>query len=221
MKDRISLPWFWVLGVAIALLICIPAHAANPVSITLNPSTGVLPYTSTLTWSAQGAVSCTASGAWTGTKSATGSLSVSVTNATPYALTCSYNDGTTTTTWTPPTTNTDGSAYTDNAGYAVYRGTTTTNLTRIKALGPTITSYTDAGLATGSYYYAVTSVNAASQESAQGRSTPYPIQVTASTASASATPGVTTVPSAPGGVITTTTAVSVNVTTTTGVAPAQ
>jgi len=189
------------------------AHAAPAVSISLNPATGVAPYTSTLTWSVTGAASCTASDAWTGTKSLTGTQTVTITAATKYTLTCLASDGQTTTTWTAPTTNTDGSTITDLAGYNLYRGTTATNLTRLKSFGPTVVSYQDTNLAPGQYYYALTSVNAASLESVQGRSSPYPVVVTGSSTSASANAGIQSVPNPPSGVQTVTVNVNVTVTT--------
>lgn len=205
-----------------ALLLASVGFAATP-TISLNPSTGVAPYSSTLTWNGAGAANCTASGAWTGAKALTGTQQVTVSAATPFTLTCSYADGKTTTVWTPPATNTDGSQYTDNAGYNIYRGTTATNLAKVKSVGPTVTSYDDTGLASGSYYYDVTSVNSASLESVHAKATPFPIQVTGTSQQASVTPGIQTIPSAPGGVIVTTTStdVSVSVKTTTGVATAS
>lgn len=205
----------------LCLVFASASFAATPVSISLNPSTGVAPYASTLTWSAPGAASCTASGAWTGTKAATGTQSVTVANATPYKLDCSYADGSITLTWTLPTANTDGTALTDLAGINVFRGTTATNLVKIKGASPAPLNYVDSGLATGSYYYAVTAYNTAQGESVRTQSVPYPVQVTGTTASASAVPGVQSIPNPPTGVIVTTTNVSVNVQTTTGISAPQ
>lgn len=203
----------YVLALAVMLLASTAFAAPPSVSVSLNPASGVAPYPSTLTWSATGASSCTASDGWTGSKALTGTQSVTVNAATKYTLTCIASDGQTTTVWTPPTLNTDSTPYTNGAGYSVYRGTTATNLARIKSLGPAVLSYQDTGLASGNYYYAVTSVNANSAESAMGKATPYPVAVTGSSSAASATADVQSIPNAPGGVITTTVSVSVNVTT--------
>ena len=177
--------------------------AAPTVNVSLNPAIGVAPYTSTLTWTVSGASSCAASDGWTGAKAVTGgTLQVTVSAATKYTLTCVAADGQTTTTWTPPTTNTDNSALTDLAGFNVYRGTSSTNLARVKSLGPAITNYTDTALASGSYWYAVTAVSASSTESARSAANPSPVVVKGSSASASAQASIQTTPSAPTGVIT-------------------
>ena len=67
---------------------------------------------------------------------------------------------TATLTWTPPTVNTDGSAASDLTGYRIYYGTDATNLAQsIDVAGPAITSYVVAGLAPGTYYFAVAAVS--------------------------------------------------------------
>lgn len=197
------------------------AEAATPITIGLSPSNGVAPYQATLTWNAPGAVACTATGAWSGTKAASGSLAVTVQNATPFGLNCSYNDDAVLVSWTAPTTNTDGSQLTDLAGFNIYRGTSATTLARIKSVGANVLSYSDAGLGNGTYFYGVTAVNANSKESDQAKS---PSVVTkASSLAANVTPGISPVPSTPGAitVTTTNTSVSVNVQTQTSVAPAS
>jgi hypothetical protein len=194
----------------IALFLPLFAHAAPAVTLSLSQATGVAPYTTTLTWSATGAAACVASDGWTGAKAASGTQQLTVSAPTKYTLTCTAADGSTTTTWTPPTKNTDGSPLTDNAGFNVYRGTSTTNLTKVKSVGPAVLSYQDTGLSPGAYYYAVTAVNAQSQESTRAQATPYPISVTGSSTAASASAGVTTTPESPGGVQVTVN-VSVNV----------
>lgn len=72
-------------------------------------------------------------------------------------------------TWIPPTQNTDGSALTDLAGFYVYMGTGTTPLAKLSA---STLSYTVAGLAPGTYVFAVTAVNSAGLESAQATAGP-------------------------------------------------
>jgi len=205
----------------LALLCVLPvfAHAAPPaVSVSINPSTGVFPYPATITWTASGASTCVASDGWSGSKALTGgSQLVTVSAATKYTLTCTANDGSTTTTWTPPTTRTDGSSLTDLAGFNVYRGTSLTNIARVKSLGPTVLTYSDANLAPGNYYYLITSVDSLSQESTQAKSTPYPVAVVASTMAASASAsGPPAPPSSPGSVTTVSVSTQTNVTVSTG-----
>ena len=61
------------------------------VSVTVNPTTIAQGQSATLTWSATNGTACTASGAWSGSQSATGSMTVTPTAAgsSVYTLTCS------------------------------------------------------------------------------------------------------------------------------------
>ena len=59
---------------------------ANPTSITSGSS-------STLTWSSTNSTSCTASGAWTGSKATSATQSVSPTSTSTYSLTCTGTGG--------------------------------------------------------------------------------------------------------------------------------
>jgi hypothetical protein len=81
-----------------------------------------------------------------------------------HAQTCS---GSAQLSWQAPTTNTDGSALSDLAGFKVYwgqaQGSYTSSQTISSAAG---LSYTVGGLCDGTWYFVVTSVNAAQTESA-------------------------------------------------------
>ena len=61
------------------------------ISVTVNPTTIAQGQSATLTWSATNGTACTASGAWSGPQSATGSMTVTPTAAgsSVYTLTCS------------------------------------------------------------------------------------------------------------------------------------
>ena len=75
-------------------------------------------------------------------------------------------DGSATLTWVAPTKNTDGSPLTDLIGYKVYWGTTKgqyTNSFRINNL--LATSYQISGLTSGTWYFVVTAINVAEEES--------------------------------------------------------
>jgi hypothetical protein len=172
------------------------AQAAPTVTVSINPATGVAPYSATLTWSSTGAVSCAASDGWTGSRGLSGTQAVTVPVAgAKYVLTCTAADGAANLTWTAPDKNTNGSSLTDLSGYNLYRGTSATNLTRIRSLGPSLTSTVDDNLASGTYFWSLTSVNQANLESA--RSNPVSVAVTGSSASGSATAAVQTIPNAP------------------------
>jgi hypothetical protein len=68
--------------------------------------------------------------------------------------------------WTAPTTTTDGSSLVNLAGYRIYYGPNVTSLTKsIYISNPSVLSYVVEDLAPGTYYFAVTAVNANNHES--------------------------------------------------------
>ena len=68
--------------------------------------------------------------------------------------------------WMPPTENDDGSVLTNLAGYTVYYGTSAGNLTQsVKITNPGLSAYTLSNLASGTWYFAVTSYSATGVES--------------------------------------------------------
>jgi len=70
-------------------------------------------------------------------------------------------------TWTAPTTNTDGSAVTNLAGYHIYYGTSPSALTTaIDVPNPGTTSYTVNNLTTGTWYFAVNAYTTSGEDSA-------------------------------------------------------
>jgi hypothetical protein len=77
-------------------------------------------------------------------------------------------NGTVTLRWSSPTTNTDGSALTNLAGYKLYHGTSASALTDVRSISsPGITIYVFDQLATGTHYFAISAVNSAALESAK------------------------------------------------------
>ena len=74
--------------------------------------------------------------------------------------------GTADVSWTPPTTNTDGSTLTDLAGYNIYYGTNPNALNqKVQVTNIGVTNYVISGLATGTWYFAVTAYSSAGTES--------------------------------------------------------
>jgi hypothetical protein len=67
--------------------------------------------------------------------------------------------------WTPPATNTDGSALTNLAGYRISYGTTTA-LAQTIQVPATVRAYSISSLAPGTYYFAVRAYTTAGTESA-------------------------------------------------------
>jgi hypothetical protein len=79
--------------------------------------------------------------------------------------------GSATLSWTPPTTNTDGSPLTNLAGYRVYWGPSAgTYPNSVTVNNPGLSSYVVSNLAPGTYHFTVTAVNSSGVESARSNS---------------------------------------------------
>lgn len=77
-------------------------------------------------------------------------------------------NGSATLTWTPPTTNTNGSALTNLTGYRVYWGPAVGNYTQsVSVNNPGLSTYVVGSLVPGTYYFAVAAVNSLGGESAK------------------------------------------------------
>lgn len=101
------------------------AQVAPAVTITASPAVGVSPLQTTIAWNAVGVTSCTKSGAWSGTAALTGSQVVTVNSGSSvFTLTCVGTIEPVTVSWTPPTTNTDGSALTNLSHYDIFHAAT-------------------------------------------------------------------------------------------------
>jgi hypothetical protein len=115
----------------------------------------------------------------TANEGTTGSITITGTNGStsssigPFAIVvkapaAAPSTGSASLSWTAPTENTDGTPVTNLAGYHIYYGvsegamTTTINVTDV-----TETSYVVAGLAPGTYYFAVVAYNSAGMDSSQ------------------------------------------------------
>lgn len=172
------------------------ANAANIVSLGVSVANN----TPTITWSATWASSCTASGAWSGSKATTGTQTLPVvTSSVTYTLTCSSpTDTTATLTWVAPTTNTDGTALTNLSGFNIYSGTSATALSFLaQAKGATTLTYQALNQAAGTQYYAVTAYNTQGLESPKSTV----VSKTFAAAGGSATSSITlSVPAAPANV---------------------
>lgn len=171
-------------AVSLSLFLGARADAQTPgtgsLTIATAPGTTAGQVITTLTWTTTPAgAACTASGDWTGTKAASGTETLPA--ATPpkaYSLRCTWpGDTTATLSWTPPTTNTDGSplakcaAATDTgpclAKYRICRGASATTTTDCRDTNiPAATGSTWTGLAAGTHWFGVKAVTGQGVESA-------------------------------------------------------
>jgi len=121
----------------------------------------------------------TTTGALTGTPSAAdvgtyANIQISVSDGhasvalSPFSITVGATaTGAATLTWTPPTTNTDGSTLTDLAGYKIYWGTVQNSYPNSKTLnGPGFSSAVIDQLTPAKWFFVVTTLDASGNESA-------------------------------------------------------
>jgi hypothetical protein len=128
----------------------------KPSWMSINAATGQLSGTPTATGSFAN-ITISVSDGKGGTASLTGfSLAVNAAGGT----------GAVTLNWSAPTSNSDGSALTDLSGYKILYGKNAGNLDQSKSLPSTVNSAVIDNLATGTWYFAVVSVNASGTESA-------------------------------------------------------
>ena len=144
------------------------AQTAGTITFTANKTSATGSLTPVLTWSTTPvASSCTASGAWSGTKFASGTETLpAITANTNYTLTCSWGTGSAVVSWVAPTANTNGTPLTNLAGFAVYYGTSSTSLTQsITVNNMAARSATITPLAPGTWYFKVRAINASQVQS--------------------------------------------------------
>lgn len=183
---------------ALALLLPVVAYAAPTVTLTAAPTSGASPLSVVLTWTSSGAANCTASGGWTGAKALSGSQTVTgITATTTFTLTCSEASGQATVSWTPPTTNTDGSTLVDLASYRLFHATTSAGLeasTPVTIAAPA-SSHTVFGLPAGTRFFGMKAVNSQGAMSAMSNVASKAIVIPSAVADATVT--VNTVPNPP------------------------
>ena len=150
-------------------------QAYSFVPTTTNPGGGTLAFTITNmpAWASFSKVT----GALTGTPSSTqagaySNILISVSNGSASASLAAFSitvaTGSASLSWSAPTQNTNGTPLTDLAGYTIYYGTNSSELTQtIQVADPSATSYVVSNLSAGTYYFAVAAYTAVATQSAQ------------------------------------------------------
>lgn len=157
--------------IALALLLAATPLFAQTLTFTAENTTGNGTVVPKLTWSTSpAATGCTASGDWSGAKAAAGTETLAAINVSKtYNLTCAFPaPSSAVLSWTIPTTNTNGSAYTDPKGFNVYGALSAAGLPTATARsggGPTSTGVTYTGLTAGTWFFCVKAVNLLNAES--------------------------------------------------------
>lgn len=145
------------------------AQTAGTINFSAKQTSATGSLTPVLTWSTSPtASSCSASGAWSGTKFASGSETLaSITASKSYTLTCAWGNGSANISWSAPTKNTDGSTITDLKGFKIVYGTSASSLNLSQSVNDaSARSATVAALGAGTWYFAVRAVNSSGGESA-------------------------------------------------------
>lgn len=165
------LGWYFVAAFTLILglfIVQADARAEPTVTLTASPTQAISPASITLTWSSTESSGCTASGGWSGTKAASGTETLTNVRASAtYTLVCSSATGSATVSWTPPTTNTDGSTIPATgpgslAGFEVFHALTAAQVagsTPINVPNKTATSLVIPNLPVGAHYYAAKAYN--------------------------------------------------------------
>ena len=158
-----------------------PPATSPPPAVSLSVADASVPAggSTTLTWSATDASSCTASGGWSGSRALQGSAQVGpLDGATTFTLTCAGDGGsavemlsvsvvgTVSLSWQPPAENQDGSPATDLAGYRVYYGSFSRDYSDDVTVSGAATTRWDLSLPSGEYFIAMTAFDAEGNESA-------------------------------------------------------
>lgn len=159
-----------LLMLALLVLSCgvAAAQTAGTITFTLEATANGATVTPKLTWSTTPAASsCVGALGWAGAKAAAGTETLAATNkSATYRLDCTWTDGTAALSWTPPTTNTDGSALTDLKGVRVNYGTSATALTQTRNVDVPAVTTSFTGLPPATYFFTVTVLTNAGAESA-------------------------------------------------------
>jgi hypothetical protein len=105
----------------------------------------------------------------------TGSIIITASNGTdsaslnPFSIKVnapSSTSGSASLSWTAPTTNADGTALTNLAGFHIYYGTNQGSMTQtVDITSPSETNYTIVGLGQGTYYFSIVAYNSAGVDS--------------------------------------------------------
>lgn len=144
--------------VAAALLLV--AFGANAQTFTASVTTGPSPLATVLTWNVPGAATCTAAGgsAWTGSVPTSGTRPFTgIKSPLHLTLDCKAADGLglAVLNWIAPTTNTDGSALSNLAGYKIAYSKGTTLDQNIDVPNPSAITYTVNSLTAGTWFFTV------------------------------------------------------------------
>lgn len=164
-------------GVSGVVTLVVDDGSAMAVTLRADPEQVAVNGSTTLTWSAPGAVNCTATGAWSGPQPTSGSLTTTaLTESSSFGLSCTGANGNAISTvnvevldrtlrWDAPTQYTDGSPIRAIGGYVVHWGTQSGNYTNSHRIEDAATTEWRTDIEAGTYYFALTVFDTAGNES--------------------------------------------------------
>lgn len=199
----------FALAAAVALLAAAGAQAAGEkgtVTLTASAPSVAVGGQVTLNWAttatADGTAASSCTGSWASAAlPASGSAQVTVSANTTYTITCTWDDLTTTLSWTPPTMNTDGSAIAGSQlplSYTVNEGAS--GAEQAIKTGIAASTYVDVAAADGNRCYTLIAMGADNVSGSDQSVPTNELCVTLAKATAAATAAVTVikpVPAAP------------------------
>ena len=142
--------------------------ATTPATAATTPATAATTPATAATTPVNTTASGTASSGSSSGSSGSTTTATTVAKTTPVPAPTPTTYGVATLDWLPPTANTDGTTLTNLAGYTVYYGTSPDNLSKsVKVSNAGVATYTVTGLASGTWYFAVTSYSADGVESSR------------------------------------------------------
>ena len=161
-----------------------PPKPAPVLDISANPSTITEGESTVISWSSENIDSCAANGGWSNNTATSGTQPVGpLSSSQEFTITCVNSAGeisksvlvtvepnisvdTAELSWTPPTTNENGTSLTDLAGYTINYGTMESNLNQtITINNPGVNSYIIENLTASSYYFVVKAFDSSGNES--------------------------------------------------------
>jgi hypothetical protein len=164
-------------GVSGLVVLVVDDGSAASVSLRAEPEQVPVNGSTTLTWSAPGAAECTATGAWSGSQPASGSVTTeALTQSSSFGLSCTGKNGSAINTvkvevldrmlrWDAPTKYADGSPLSSLGGYVIYWGRQSGNYTDSHRIEDAAVTEWRADLEAGSYFFALTAFDAEGNES--------------------------------------------------------
>jgi hypothetical protein len=164
-------------GVSAQVALAVDDGSGPAITLRAEPEQVPVDGTTTLTWSAPGAESCTATGAWSGSRPTSGSITTSaLAQSSSFGLSCTNANGNALSTvtvavldrtlrWDAPTQTVDGEPLSQLGGYVVYWGAESGTYTGNHRIDDGTVTEWRTDVEAGEYYFALTAIDQDGNES--------------------------------------------------------